>query len=115
MYFHSASFPSVLLVVELGVFGTLHSFLEAKRRAKVSRTNHSYPPLESGKKEHLEVAYAKECKPPTVKEVVDVFTAPLETAMTSEDILAIAEQIAKALLHLSQLSVSYLALLGYCT
>lgn len=89
------------------MFGTLHSFLEAKRRAKVSRTSHSYPTLEQGKRDHLKVAYAKECVPPTIKELVDIFTAPLDTALTNEDILVIAEQVAKALLHLSQLSVSY--------
>ena len=97
---------SVTLVGELGVFGTLHSFLEAKSRARMHAGSGSCTALEDGMKEHMEVAYAKGCPPPVGSEMEEIFTAPLDRALTNENVLAIAEQIAKGLLHLSQLSVS---------
>ena len=67
----------------------------------------SYTALEEGRWEHLDVAYARSCSPPATSELESIFTAPLESTLTNEDVLAIAEQIAKGLLHLNQLSVSY--------
>ena len=90
------------------MFGTLYSFLEAKKRAQMQSRRDSYSALDEGKIENASVAYARGCLPNSKLE--DIFTAPLERALTNEDVLAIAEQIAKGLLHLNQQSVSYVKL-----
>lgn len=96
--------------MELGVFGTLYSFLEAKKRAQVQSRRDSYSALDEGMSENKDVAYARGCRPPVNSTLEEIFTAPLERALTNENVLAIAEQIAKGLLHLNQQSVSYVKL-----
>ena len=70
----------------------------------------SYRALDEGMIEKMHVAYARGCLPTEKGKLEEIFTAPLERALTNEDVLAIAEQIAKGLLHLNQQSVSYVKL-----
>ena len=92
------------------MFGTLYSFLEAKKRAQMPTRRDSYRALDEGMIENMDVAYARGCLPMEKGKLEEIFTAPLERALTNEDVLAIAEQIAKGLLHLNQQSVSYVKL-----